>query len=222
MIGCSWNPPQYMIPSRLPFIPLEVEIDNLIAGCNGRKVSTFLQILKETAMRSGEADKLKWTNVDFEARLVRITPEKGSKPRILKLSNKALTMLNGLQRESNWVFGGSLYNIRRTFERQRKRLAVKLGNPRLDQITFHTLRHWKATMLYNQTEDIYYVQRFLGHKSILNTMIYISLEEAHYHEGNEKFICKVTTTIKEAEPLIEAGFEYVCEIDGTRIFKKRK
>ncbi len=64
--------------------------------------------------------------------------------------------------------------------------------------------------------------RFLGHKSIVNTKIYIDLEKAHYQEGNEEFICKVAITIKEAEPLIEAGFEYVCEIDGARMFRKRK
>jgi len=131
-------------------------------------------------------------------------------------------MLNGLQRESDLVFGGELYNIRRTYQRQRKRLASKLGNPRLNQITFHTLRHWKATMLYHQTRDIYYVMRFLGHRNINNTMIYITLEEAYFQKVNEEFVCKVADTVKDAKPLIEAGFEYVCEIDGARMFRKRK
>lgn len=132
-------------------------------------------------------------------------------------------MLNGLRRDSDMVFGaGSLYDIRRTFERQHKRLAERLRNPRLNQITFHTFRHWKATMLYHQTRDIYYVMRFLGHKNILNTMIYIDLEEAHFQKGNEEFICKVAKTVKDAEPLIETGFDCVCEIYEANMFKKRK
>ena len=73
-----------------------------------------------------------------------------------------------------------------------------------------------------QTGDIYYVQRFLGHKSILNTRIYIDLRNAYFQKGDEEFICRVATTIKEAEPLIVSGFEYVCEIGGARMFRKRK
>jgi hypothetical protein len=38
------------IERKFPFIPKEEEIDALIAG-SGKKTSTFLQLLKETAMR---------------------------------------------------------------------------------------------------------------------------------------------------------------------------
>ena len=65
MLGMTWNPPRYKRVQKLPFIPLEKEIDDLIAGC-GRKVATFLQLLKETGMRAGEAWKLKWTDIDFQ------------------------------------------------------------------------------------------------------------------------------------------------------------
>jgi integrase len=50
----KWKPPKYMPVYKLPFIPTEKEIDDLIAGC-GKRISTFMQLLKETAMRSGEA-----------------------------------------------------------------------------------------------------------------------------------------------------------------------
>ena len=53
-------------------------------------------------------------------------------------------------------------------------------------------------------------------------MIYIDLSKAYFQKGNENFICKVAKTVKDAEPLIEAGFEYVYEIDGARMFRKRK
>jgi integrase len=58
------------------------------------------------------------------------------------------------------------------FVRQRKRTATKLANPRINQITFHTFRHWKATMEYHKTKDILHVIRILGHKNIKNTLIY--------------------------------------------------
>jgi integrase len=57
----------------------------LVAGC-GRKTATFLQLLKETAMRSGEAKRLEWINIDFEKNIITLNlPEKRSKPRMWKV-----------------------------------------------------------------------------------------------------------------------------------------
>jgi hypothetical protein len=39
---------------------------------------------------------------------------------------------------------------------------------------------------------------------------------------SDEWICKGANTIKDAKALIEAGFEYVTEIDGTKLFRKRK
>ena len=64
--------------------------------------------------------------------------------------------------------------------------------------------------------------RFLGHKNILYTMIYIQLEEALFKNEDEEYICKVANTIEEAKELIEVGFEYICEFDGIKAFRKRK
>ena len=82
--------------SKIPFIPTEAELDALIAG-TGRKLSAFLQLLKETAMRCGEAKRLKWTDIDFEKGIIRLNePEKGSNPRLWKVSQKLIAMLNAL------------------------------------------------------------------------------------------------------------------------------
>ncbi len=53
MVDGKWNPPLYQTIRKLPFIPKETEIDQLIAGCS-RRMATFLQILKETGARCGE------------------------------------------------------------------------------------------------------------------------------------------------------------------------
>ena len=38
----------------------------------------------------------------------------------------------------------------------------------------------------------------------------------------DEFVCKVATTVKQASELIEVGYEYVCEIEGAKLFRKRK
>ncbi len=140
------------------------------------RTATFLQVLKETAMRSGEAKRLHWTDIDFEKHLIRLNdPEKGSNPRIWRVSTELIAMLNNLPRKSEKVFGtGSPGTMKATYISARRSLAQKLQNPRLLRITFHTFRHWKATTLYHQTKDPYYVKDFLGHKSLTSTEIYIS------------------------------------------------
>jgi len=218
MQGKTWDPPKYRRIAKLPFIPTETEVDQLIASCNP-KVATFLQLLKETGMRSGEAWNLEWTDFDFENRTVRVTPEKGSNPRVLKISNKLIAMLNALPKDQQKPFNGSLRHFTRTFRRQRKKAVHKLQNKRIEKITFHTLRHWKATMEYHKTKDILYVKQLLGHKSIQSTLIYTHLIS---FDEDDQFTCRVARTLKEAEELIEAGFEYVTDMDDAKLFRKRK
>jgi integrase len=218
MHGLKWSMPKYKVAQKLPFIPIEEEIDQLIAGCSSQ-MATFLQVLKETAARCGEAFILKWTDIDLVTNTVRITPEKSSNPRVCKISNKLAGMLANLPKKCMTVFGyKSKFYLRKTFLKQRKRLAYKLGNPRLLQIHFHTLRHWKATMEYHKTKDILHVMQLLGHKNIKNTLIYTQL----INFQDDDYICKTAKTLTEATQLIEAGFEYITEMDNIKLFRKRK
>jgi len=149
--------------------------------------------------------------------------EKGSDPRIFKASSKLTDMLNALPRTSHRIFGKSPTSFRKSaFYQTRKVLARKLKNPRLNRISFHTLRHWKATMLYHQTKDILYVKQFLGHKRIETTLLYIQLAEAIFKETTDEFNVRVADKVKEITKLLEVGFEYVCEKDGLMYFRKRK
>jgi hypothetical protein len=38
----------------------------------------------------------------------------------------------------------------------------------------------------------------------------------------ENYVCETATTVKEAKKLVEAGFEYICEIEGEQLFRKCK
>jgi len=223
MVGGHWEPPRCHPTRKIPFIPTEEEINVLIASC-GNKTSTFLQLLKETAMRLGEANSLRWINVDLARKVITLNrPEKRSEPRIFKVSSALMDMINALPRTSERVFGkGSCASKKSTFLKSRKNLANKLKNPRLLKITFHTLRHWKATVLYHQTKDILYVQKFLGHKRIEDTMLYIQVAETIFKEATDEFTVRVSQNPAEIKELLEVGFEYVCEKDGLVFFRKRK
>ncbi|MFC1487495.1 hypothetical protein ACFLRN_07415 [Thermoproteota archaeon] len=55
---------------------LKLTIQYVCRKC-GKKTSTFLQLLKETGMRCGEANRLLWTDLDPEKRILILNdPEK--------------------------------------------------------------------------------------------------------------------------------------------------
>jgi integrase len=224
MEGRTWNRPIYNGIAKIPFVPKETEIDQLIAGCTPR-VATFLQILKETHARPGEIWHCTADDFDFETNTVTITPEKGSNPRIFNMSQKLLGMLHNLPKDyGKYTFATpemKLDYFRTSYEKQRNRLAVKLNNPRIKKIMFKTLRTWGGTYDYHKTKDPLYVMKRLGHKNLKNTLIYIQLEEALFKDEVD-YVSKIAKTEAEACVLIEAGFDFVCDFDGHKLFRKKK
>ena len=219
----TWKKPKCTVDEKFPFIPYEEEIDVLIAGTRTR-LATFQQLLKETAFRSGEAHRIEWINIDRAKLIITLnTPEKHSKARMIKVSEQLIGMLYNLPKTDKLVFPCSLKGMKVSFNKARKRLAHKYNNPRLEEIHFHTFRHWKATMLYHDTKDPYYVQHFLGHKSLKSTEIYINIEHALFQTGaDDKFIIKAIDTVEEAIELGIDGFEPFMVVKGIQLMRKRK
>ena len=158
------------------------------------------------------------TRLDIENRSIRITPEKFSNSRIFQISARLMSMIQALPQTMPTLFHPNETAMRKAYQIQRKRAAAKLKNPRLLQIKFHTVRHWKATMEYHKTKGILHVMQLLGHRNINNTLIYTQL----INFKDDDFTAKIDHSEKEACQLIEAGFEYVCDYSGNKIFRKRK
>lgn len=220
--GMTWSSSKYKRLEKLPFVPTETGLDQLIAS-TGRKLSTFLQGLKETGADPGELAAITWADINKEARTIVINkPVKGHNPRILQVSRDLIKRLEALPKVEGKIF--DLFNLYRNFYYRRKTAARKLSNPRLLKITFITFRHWKGTMGYHRTKDILYVKKILGHKNINNTLIYIDMETAIFRNTNDEFTVRVANNVGEACQLIEAGFEYATGeyTDGGKIFRKRK
>ena len=214
----EWTPIKTNYQPKQPFIPLESEIDALINGC-GKRTATLLQLLKNTGARIGEVAKLQWIDIDTENNTVRINnPEKGSASRTIKLSEKTVAMIKALPKRNSYIFNTNPRSLDSVFARQRNRLALKLQNPRLKQIHFHTFRHWKATMEYQKTKNILWVKHLLGHKRLENTEVYTHLIDFH----NDEYHSATAKTLEEAKQLIESGFEYITDMEDVKLFRKRK
>jgi integrase len=230
-VGGVWKAPKYRTERKIPYVPTEREIDSLIDGAK-RKLSAYLLLLKETGMRRSEAWGLKWKDADFERCGITLNdPLKHGTPRQFKVSNRLIAILNCLPKRSRTYifrtdnqtargFDKGLEHLAAAFRALRHRQALKLQNPNLERISFHTFRHWYATMQFNKTKNILQVQALLGHKDITTTTIYTHMVNFEADAYNTS----VALNVDEARKLIEAGFEYVTGNydDGGKIFRKLK
>jgi len=219
----QWKMPKYKIEARKRKSPTTEKLEMLIARATPT-LSLKLTISKETGLRPIELCNLKVKDVDLDKKTIYPTTAKNGAPRTLKISNNLQTTLqNHIAKnkltQNNKLFKGTQEHYGKNFRQMRNNLAEKLHKPALKTIRLYDFRHYFATTLYAKTRDILYVKQQMGHKKIETTLIYVQLENI---TEEDEWICKGATTKEEAMQLIEAGYEYVTETEGTKLFKKRK
>lgn len=138
-----------------------------------------LELLFATGMRVSELCSLKYTDVNLTEGEVRIFG-KGAKERIIQIgSSDVLTILRSYQSQNKEAMEKSesfFVNCRKkplSDQSVRNIIAkyTRLAGESL-HITPHMFRHSFATLLLEEDVDIRYIQRMLGHSSILTTQIY--------------------------------------------------
>jgi len=222
-INKQWNKPFYQRYDKLPKIPTTEHLNMLIANASPR-ISLFLSMSKDLGTRPIELTWLQIKDINLKTGFVSITSAKYCNGRTLKLKTKTLGMLKQFITENDLkqndrIFQTTPEYIGDSYRRLRNKLSKKLQDPTIKQIRLYDFRHYYATMLYHKTKDLLHVKMALGHKDLRQTLRYTQLLET---TEDDEYHCKVATTVKEATQLIEKGFEYVTEKDGTMIFRKRK
>jgi integrase len=187
-------------------------------------MALFLSMSKDLGTRPIELTWLQVKHVNLDNGTVNITSAKHCVGRTLKVKATTLDMLKKyiLKKQLNQddrIFPTTSENISELYGKTRNLLAKKLQDPTIQQIRLYDFRHYYATMMYHRTRDLLHVKACLGHKDLRTTLRYTQLLETL---ENDDYTCKTATSVKEAVSLIENGFEYVQDIDGTKIYRKRK
>ena len=222
-IGQTWNQPFYQRYDKMPKIPQERKIDLIIANAH-RRMSLFLSMEKDIGARPIELTWLRIGDINLENGILNLIGAKHTVGRTAKLRPATLEMLKAYINYKKLGLNDRLFptdseNISEQYRRLRNRLAQKLQDPTIRQIRLYDFRHFKASMEYHKTKDLLHVKALLGHKDLRTTLRYTQLLE---QLENDEYTCKVAKTIEEATNLIENGFEYVTEIDGLKLFRKRQ
>jgi integrase len=196
---------------------------NIIISHASKKYALIYSIIRDTGLRPVEVASLTLNNIDLEKGTLNIKTAKHGSPRVVRVKNQTLAMLKEYLQSHIFELNDKLFpssdRISNTYCRLRTSIARKLMNPKIRKIRLYDLRHYYATNLYHNTKDILLTKEMLGHRNIQNTLIYTHLvnfdEDDNYNSATAK-------TVEEARKLIEAGFEYVCEMDGVKLFRKRR
>jgi integrase len=218
----QWKMPLYIPEEKTIKIPTKGKIEMLIAGA-GKILSIKLTISKETGVRPIELCRLKVKDVDLDQKIIYPTTAKHGSGRALPITNSLQATLQNYVNTNKLnpndrLFKGTAEDYAKHYRIMRNQLAKKLSDPSLRNIRLYDFRHYFATMLYAKTRDILYVKQQMGHKKIETTLKYIHL----LNFNDDEWTCKTASNPKQVTELIEAGFEYVTELDGLKFFKKRK
>ena len=163
------------------------------------KYALYVRILLLLGLRSSELCGLKWSNIDFKNKTVSITqsitsssseriigkPKSDNSTRVLPAPDLLIEELQKVQRNGEFVaqsngqpfYPKRIYNYLKIFYNY-------LKVPQEKRLSPHELRHTCGTLLYQDTKDVYFVSRFLGHSDIsitTKTYVHSTLQDTEIH-----------------------------------------
>lgn len=202
----SENPAELLqspkIGTKLPVVLTVEEIDSIEASIDlstneGERNRAIIETLYSCGLRVSELTDLKISDIYPQEGFIKVTG-KGSKTRIVPISNCALNYINNyLEKMRNHLAINAenkdiLFLNRRGRKLTRimifyivKELTEKAGITK--NISPHTFRHSFATHLVEGGADLRAVQEMLGHESIQTTEIYTHLDNEYLRDAIVSF-----------------------------------
>ncbi|MBN1501478.1 MAG: site-specific tyrosine recombinase XerD [Spirochaetes bacterium] len=189
------------IRKSLPDFLTTEEVDKLFDSISETDVyelrdKAIFELLYSCGLRITEAIDLKFTDVDFENNILRVTG-KGNKERLVPLGAEALRLIKLFQKKSREEILGIrlseyLFISKKGSQLNRKSVwrLLKGYVGRTDivkNITPHTLRHSFATHMLENGADLRSVQELLGHMDISTTQIYTHLAKKKLQDYHKQF-----------------------------------
>jgi integrase/recombinase XerD len=182
--------------SNLPRFMNRDQMERLIAAPNASRPSgirdrAMLEMLYATGMRVTELIELRFSAIDMQMGLVRVTG-KGNKQRLVPVHERALTsvreyllnarpaLLKGRSSPILFVTARGAGMTRQAFWAAIKSAGKKAGI--FQGLSPHVLRHTFATHLLEGGADLRSVQAMLGHADISTTEVYTHVARARLRE----------------------------------------
>lgn len=148
-------------------------------GFEGQRDRTILEVFYATGMRLSELIGLDDGNVDFSARLIKVTGKR-NKQRLIPFGNELAEDLRVYikVRDEALPGGAEAFFVRKDGKRMYPMQVYRLVKRNLSKVVAlkkrspHVLRHTFATAMLNDNAELRAVQELLGHESLATTEVY--------------------------------------------------
>lgn len=139
----------------------------LLQACRTTREKLIFLLPLTTGVRPIECERLKWSHVEWENRLLNVDSSvtKDLKPRFLPLRDDVLELLREHQKTATneFIFAGI---EDKTISSRFRDITIRAGLP---SSGLHLLRHTFATQLLRSGVDVYTIKSMLGHGQISTT-----------------------------------------------------
>jgi len=156
----------------------EAEESRLLSESSDR-LRPVVKTALHSGMRLGEILGLRWANVNFSKRKIKVEKTKSRKARFIPVNSTLFDELTRLEKEAGRDGGVFPFkSVRTAFENACRRAGVK-------KLTFHDLRRTFGTRLLEKGVDIVTIQKLYGHSSVLVTQRYLHPDDEVSREAVE-------------------------------------
>jgi site-specific recombinase XerD len=207
----------------LPDVLTVDEVRALIAAVRTHHNRAYLWTVYSCGLRLDEGLSLQVGDIDSGRMMVHVHRGKGARDRYVPLPESTLHVLREYWKTHGnpvWLFPALGRNLKEAQQAKRpmprgtvqgalRRVVVELGFQK--RISIHTLRHSWATHALEAGVNLRVIQRYLGHRSLQTTMVYLHLtktgEEDAYRRLNELMTPGKKEAAEAQTPAAEASTE---------------
>lgn len=170
----AYNPAEKLQKQKVQQKPIKYltneEIKTILKNSN-EEFKKIILFLLYTGLRLSEFVNLKWSDIDFNKKIITIQKTKSYKVRYIPLSDVVeKILLSWKSREKPCRYSGDYIS----------HYLIKLGKKLNIKLSPHLLRHTFASRLVMQGVSLRVVQELLGHSDIKTTMVYSHLAPDYY------------------------------------------
>lgn len=164
----------------------------------------YLLFIMYTAARVREINQLKWTDIYDDYLVLKTHKARNSDlaERFIPLTDSMRVILAAIGKESDYVFTNT--RTKKNYDYRSKMMRTLCKKAKVPHFTYHSLRHFSASLMAKERTPLTDIQKFLGHQRPTTTDIYLrSLGDGLVEAGKKLEAIsppKATPNAKEVPP----------------------
>jgi len=218
--GLTWQRPKYKWTLPTPIMPTTQQVERIISASTP-KFSTIFKLMAEIGVEGEELHRTHRNQYDTTQGIISIKGLKGHDSGNYKLKPETAQLLREYMAKYPSEYPFPQPKVMSQMWREARTKATQIHNdPNLLKIPMKNLRNYSGAQFYlNYEKDTIGTMRHLRHKKLETTMHYL---RAIVLDQEPEYISRTAKTIEEDMQLINAGFQYITERNGIKLYRKRK